>query len=940
MKQPPAHRPLKTLILTEKPSVARDFAHALGIRGKKEGYMEDSRYIVTWAVGHLVELSAPEDYDPRWKPWRLDTLPILPESFQYRPIPKTRKQLDVVLRLLDSGALDRVIIATDAGREGEVIARTILMAAGFAAEDRLMRFWTSQALTPEIVREGLAGLRPASAYDRLWKAGQARQIADWLVGMSCSRAATLLSRGGPSSKKAVRGKPQNDVYSVGRVQTAVLALIVDRKRAREAFVAEPFWLLRVCFTNEKGEWWGTWCRDDQRRLAAEGDAEKIREKILGRTGMVAAVSARKKRQPPPPLYALTDLQQDANQKYGLSAQATLQIAQNLYERKKCLSYPRTDARVLGSGNVALIRTLVETLTQTYPELFGGVEETLIQTSNKRVFNDGKLTDHHALIPLSPLPADAAPPEKQVYDLVLKRFAAAFHPDHAFEQTDVVTAVEGEPFQTRGRRTIRPGWKQVYANEGRTDRQKDGEEEEIAENLPPLAQGDPAEVKDSAVDRRMTQPPPEYTEALLLKDMGNPGRYVSEDALRKIFRGEVGLGTQATRAQIIETLLTRSYVVRRKKHLLATDKGCYLVDTLRRFQTAKMLASPEETARWEARLEQIARGGGSDEDFLNEIKEMVTLMIEEFKAGPKGLGPCPACGGEVISGKRDYGCANWRKADGGCRFVMDSEVAGQRISAQTVSALLSTRQAGPFSGFVSARGEMFDGMLRLVQSDGRWQVQIEVSDMSVATPPATAAVIGKCPQCGGNVIENPKSYGCDNWREADGGCRFVIWKETARKGITPQMAAELIQKGSLGPLDNFMSKKGKPFTATLKLVHEGERWEVRFDFGDDPAAEGGPPPKAIGKCPACGGDVTEGVKAYGCINWREADGGCKFVVWRTIAQKQISPAMACDLLEKGVTEMLSGFISRKGSSFSARLRLSTEGPPPPKVVFDFSEDSGR
>ena len=929
----------KTLILTEKPSVARDFARALGIHGKEEGYMEDARYLVTWAVGHLVELAAPEAYDPRWKSWRMDTLPILPESFQYRPIPKTRKQLDIVRRLIGARSLDRVIIATDAGREGEVIARTILMAAGFEAEERLMRFWTSQALTPEIIRQGLDALRPASEYDRLWRAGQARQIADWLVGMSCSRAATILSRKGAPPTFVARGKRQQDLFSVGRVQTAVLALIVDRKRAREAFVPEPFWLLRVGFNNDKGEWWGTWCRGDQRRMSVESEANAIRDRIAGRTGKVISVTTRKKLQPPPTLYALTDLQQEANQKYGLSAKATIQIAQELYERKKCLSYPRTDARVLGSGNVGMIRSLIETLTRSYPETFAGVEETLVQASNKRVFNDAKLTDHHALIPLAPLPGDAAAGERQVYDLVLKRFAAAFHPDHEFEQTDVATEVEGERFLTRGRRTIRPGWRQVYAGEGEKAR-KPEDEEEIEENLPPLAQGDPARVTDTVVLRRMTQPPPEYTEALLLKDMSHPGRYVSEEELRKIFRGEVGLGTQATRAQIIETLLSRAYLVRRKKHLLASEKGCYLIDTLRRFQTARMLASPEETARWEARLEEIARGKGSDTDFLKEIKKMVTHMIEEFKAGPKGLGRCPVCGGEVITGKRDYGCANWRKADGGCRFILPSEISGRRISPQTASLLLSTRKAGPFSGFVAAGGELFDGLLRLVQTDEGWQVRIEAGDGPTTELPSESTVIGKCPQCGGSVLENPKSFGCDNWREADGGCKFVIWKEMARKWITPQMAGELLQKGRLGPLENFISKKGKPFSATLKLTQEGERWEVRFDFGDEASDTEGPPPKSVGKCPACGGDVTEGVKAYGCVNWRDSDGGCKFVIWRAIAQKQISPAVAAELLEKGETELLSGFISRKGSPFSARLRLSTEGPPPPKVVFDFSEDSKR
>ena len=939
MKKSPPSQVQKTLILTEKPSVARDFAKALGVHGKKEGYMEDARYIITWAIGHLVELLAPEDYDPRWKPWRLDTLPIIPETFQYKPITKTRKQLNVIRRLLGSSALERVIIATDAGREGEVIARTILMSAGFTAENRIMRFWTSQALTSGIVCKGMAELRPAADYDRLWKAGRARQIADWLVGMSCSRAATLISRPSEPSKKGSRGKKSSDVFSVGRVQTAVLALIVDRKRTRDAFVPEPFWILHARFFNDKGEWRGIWFRGDQRRMASEADAESLAGKIMGQRGRVLSVKTQQKQQPPPLLYALTDLQQTANQKFGLSAKTTLQTAQDLYERKKCLSYPRTDARVLGSGNVELARTLVETLSHTYPDLFSGVDQSLIRASNKRVFNDGKLTDHHAIIPLAPLPEDVADTGKKVYDLVLRRFAAAFHSHHSFEQRDIVTSVATETFQTRGRRTIRPGWKRVYADDDTPAAlQKSGAEDEISEDLPPLGEGDPAEVKDAAVERRMTQPLPEYTEALLLKDMVQPGRYVEEDAFKKIFRGEVGLGTQSTRAQIIETLLLRGYVLRKTKHLLATDKGCHLIDTLRRFQAAKILASPEETARWEGRLERISRGGGSDEAFLNEIKEMVTLMIDEFKTGPRGLGPCPVCGGEVISGKRDYGCANWRKAQGGCRFVIPSEIAGRKISPQTISTLLSTRQAGPFSGFISQGGEPFNALLRLVQADGSWQVRPELSERPVVETSGTAAMIGKCPQCGGNVIEKPKSYGCENWRENDGGCRFVIWKEMAKKWITPQMAGELIQKGRTGLLDNFMSKKGRPFSAVLKLVQEGERWDVRFDFGEDPP-QGGAPQKAIGKCPACGGDVIEGPRAYGCANWREADGGCKFVVWRTIAQKEIPLAAVVQLLETGVTDPLFGFISKKGASFSARLRLGTEGAPPPNVVFDFSDDAG-
>lgn len=814
---------VKKLILTEKPSVARDFAKALGVKGNKDGYIENEEYIITWAVGHLVELLEPDEYDPRWKSWRLDTLPIIPHAFQYKPIARTEKQLNIVRSLL-SRPLETVVIATDAGREGEVIARTILMHAGFSDDARLKRFWTSQALTPQVVNEGMKSLKPASAYDRLWRAGQSRQIADWLVGMSCTRAATLFSR-------ISSGKSDHDLFSVGRVQTAVLSLLVDRRRERENFKPEPYWLLRSLFRNEKGEWHGLWFKKDQTRFTREEAALEILARVKGQTGTVLSLKKNKKKEPPPPLYSLTELQRDANKKFGFSAIDTLGIAQDLYESKKCLSYPRTDSTVLGTKNVEMVEKLVNNLSNDYPALFQGVRHDLIRTSNKRVFNDAKLTDHHALIPLAPLPRHASDPEKKIYDLVLKRFAAAFHSDCEFEQTEIVTDVVKETFRTRGKVILNPGWRLVYGDEKPGDRKKDDEEE--AENLPPLEKGDRAEVREAGLDKKMTQAPPEYTEAILLKDMTNPGRYVSEDALKKIYRGDVGLGTQATRAQIIETLLTRKYLVRKKKQLIATDKGVFLVESLRRFKTASLLTSPEETARWETQLEQIAQGEGSDAEFLKEIKTLVTEIVDAFKTG------------------------------------------------------------------------------------------------------AGTQVLGPCPACGGNVTEGKKGYGCANWRDQDGGCKFVIWKTIAGKPISPEMARELIEKGRIGPIEGFMSKKGTLFSTSLQLVEEEGKWSVRFDFSTPPPA--GQTPGYLGKCPVCGGNIIEGKKGFGCDRWREKDGGCRFVIWKNIAGREISPVSVIQLVEKGGTDILFGFVSKSGNAFSARLKLQDDGSGIPKVVFDFPEE---
>jgi DNA topoisomerase III len=706
----------KTLILTEKPSVGRDFAKALGIRGKGEGYLEDDRYIVAWALGHLVELQEPDAYDPRWKTWRMETLPILPERFAYRPIAKTRKQLDIVGRLLARKDLGDVVIATDAGREGEVIGRTILLHSGRIGPDRLRRFWTSQALTPAVVRAGMDNLAPAADYDRLWRAGQARQIADWLVGMNLSRAATLKMK---------------DLFSVGRVQTAVLALLVDRRRERDNFKPEPYWLLKARFTNEKGEWWGNWFRKAETRFPEEPAARAVSAAVAGKTGRVRSVSRKKKRQPPPLLFSLTDLQQEANRRYGFSAQKTLSIAQALYEKRKCLSYPRTDARVLGAQSVGMVKGLLGDLSPIYPGIFAGVVDRLASPANRRVFNDARLTDHHALIPLAKLPGGAGADEEKIYDLVLRRFAAAFHPDCEYEATEIVTEVEKETFRTRGRIILKPGWQAVY------DAETSPKDEEDAAPLPPLEPDDPAAVAETRVDRKMTQPPPEYTEALLLREMTDPGRYVAEAVLKKIYRGDVGLGTQATRAQIIETLLKRKYIVRRKRHLVAVERGCRLIDTLRALTATRPIASPEETAQWERQLEEIAQGTGEADAFLSKIRGFVTDAVAAFQSGavPAGgrgarkLGRCPACGGDVIEGKKGYGCAQWRRPPRGrgCRFVIWKVQAGAELSEASVVQLLERGETDLLSGFRSQTGKTFSARLRLTPSaDGVPGVVFDIS----------------------------------------------------------------------------------------------------------------------------------------------------------------------------------------------------------------------
>jgi DNA topoisomerase III len=708
---------LKTLILTEKPSVARDFAKALGVKSKKDGYLENEHYIITWAVGHLVELFEPQDYDTKWKKWRLDNLPILPDFFQYKPIQKTQKQLKIICGLLSKNISEQVVIATDAGREGEVIARTILLTGGIPADkfeknEKIKRFWTSQALTPQVVKAGMDSLKPAGEYDRLWRAGQARQIADWLVGMNGSRSATI---------------KMNDLFSVGRVQTAVLALLVDRRRERENFKPEPYWILKAHFENGKGDWWGAWFKENQTRILLEQDAKIIREQIENRTGHVVSVEKQKKNQAPPLLYSLTDLQREANSRYGFYAKKTLSIAQALYEEKKCLSYPRTEARVLGTQNIPLVKKIIDNLSRLYPELFRNIIPERITEKYKRIFDDSRLTDHHAIIPLAPLPQSASTDEKTIYDLVMKRFASAFHADCEYEQTIIITQVEKETFRTQGKRIIKPGWRVVYEME--IEKKVGSDEEFENENIPPLEKNDPAKVIDIKIDYKETLPSPEYTEALLLRDMTNPARYVTEDKLKKIYRGDIGLGTQSTRAQIIETLLMRKYVQRQKRYLIALDKGCMLIETLRGFEKAKILTSTEETARWEMQLNRIAQGEETGQSFLNSIKTFIHEIVEEFKTDkimlPKSVqnsppiqgtaavyGKCPRCGGDIIEGKKGFGCSRWRKEDGLCRFVIWKTITGKKISKSAVTQLLQKGITQNIQGFTSKEGKKFSARLKI------------------------------------------------------------------------------------------------------------------------------------------------------------------------------------------------------------------------------------
>lgn len=705
---------MKTLILTEKPSVARDFALALGCASAgQDGFIENENYVITWAIGHLLAPFDPEDYDPKYKKWSLATLPILPEEFKFKAQPKTVKQLNVIKRILKRTDLDRLIVATDAGREGELIARLILLEG--RSKLKSFRFWTSAALTKDVIHTEMKNLKPLKEYDRLFIAGRARQKADWLVGMNLSRLATL---------------KLNDLFSVGRVQTAVLSLLVERRSAIEAFVPQDYFEFKGQFKFKNGlvsaYWFDPKKKDDDRRLDKREFFDELQKKLLNKEAVITILNEIEKTSYPQGLFSLTELQRQANIQYGFSAIKTLEIAQSLYEKYKCLSYPRTDSKVMAVSSFDLVKDLVYKFIKLYPEHFTKFASFKVSEKNKTVFDDSRLTDHHGLIPLKDFSGDENSPEGKIFHLVLKRFITNFLENHKYLETDVQIECEKNLFKTKGKKIIELGFKML---EGR-------ESEEI---LPDVSLGERGFMKEGEVEAKKTKPPFEYTEASLLYDMTNPARLVTENDLKKIFRTEIGLGTQATRAQIIETLLKRFYVERSGKNIKATDKGVMLVERLNDMPKTRELTSVSQTAKLELSLQSMADGETDDTSFMLGINDFINTATNEWKAiegvehdkskpksyggktyGPKieaqvaSLGPCPVCKAEIKDFPKSYSCSRWKE---GCGFTIWKEVAKKKLSESQVKKLMIEKKTDLIKGFKSKAGKPFEAYLTM-NKDGK------------------------------------------------------------------------------------------------------------------------------------------------------------------------------------------------------------------------------
>ena len=737
---------MKTLIIAEKPSVGRDIAGAidgvfqkrtladLSPKAKKATkdeptFLESDDYVIAWAVGHLVQLAEPEEYDEKWKKWRMADLPIVPpDGFKLVPRDaKSKKQLKLVETLLKREDIDHVINACDAGREGELIFAYLyesVFGVPPTSEDApkpVERLWIS-SMTKTAIREGFEQLRPGNQLQPLESAARARSEADWLVGMNATRAATIRGRAWVGG-----------VVSLGRVQTPTLAIIVAREREIQAFVPEPYWLVHATFDPRyEGLWFDPVKADDkdtptgQETWLKEAErAQEVVDKVSGKTGTVESVERKEQSQSAPLLYDLTSLQRDANSRFGFSARRTLQAAQSLYEGKKAITYPRTSSRYLSGDLVPQLKPTAATLTDI-PEYASAAQFVLRldKLPLSRVVNDARVDDHHAIIPtdVEHDVSSFSPDERRIFDLVAKRFLAVFHPPARYARTTVVTVVEDERFRTRGKVTLEAGWRGVYGVEADAPA-KPGEDDPESAELPALEKGQQVKVVSAESEAKETKPPARYTEATLLSAMETAGKFVDDEELREAMK-ERGLGTPATRAETIETLIRREYIERGGKDLLPTPKGLQVITMLEE----NKLTSPELTGDWEKRLGDIEHGNGAKDDFIKGIEDFARSTVEAIAALDKEklrperveLGPCPRCGaetGEIIrENAKAYGCTSWKsREETGCGFVIWKRVAGRTLTPEVARQLLEEGKTKEvLSGFRSRAGKPFRA--RLVLND--------------------------------------------------------------------------------------------------------------------------------------------------------------------------------------------------------------------------------
>ncbi len=955
----------KSLIITEKPSVASDIAKAVGGFKKGKDYYENEKYVISWAVGHLFELAVPASMKDQDK-WDMKKLPIMPAEFALEPAEKMTGRANVLRKLIRNKDVSELINACDAGREGELIFRYIAQYAG--TKKPIKRLWL-QSMTPEAIREGFARLRTDAEMQPLATAARSRNEADWLIGINATRAFTLRLSGGRGST----------ITSLGRVQTPTLTIIVDRENKIKDFKPRDLHELHSRFRAAAGEYDGRWfdeafqkdedetertkrllhrlqlnLPDAQQQLDAKNGslwdehraaprlwhreiAEAIQRKCSGKHGVVELEEKKPSTQVAPQLYDLTALQREANNRLGFSAKRTLQIAQALYEKHKAITYPRTDSRALPEDYLPTVRSTLNSIDNPFARR---VLDNNWVKPNKRIFNNAKVGDHFAIIPTATVPRSLDDQERALFDMVTKRFVAVFFPPAQYENTTRISRVEGEPFKTERKILVAPGWLEVYGREATGDKPE--------ENLPPVTQGEHVETVRIEIKTEQTRPPARYNEATILSAMEAAGKLVEDEELRDAMK-EKGLGTPATRASIIETLISAHYLVRQGKELQPTPKAIQTITLLK--NAVPELTSPELTGEWEFRLHEIEHRKLTRDAFMRDIRELTNDIVgkakhfhpDEHMPDTEPFGKCPKCGSPIVERFKSFTCTNEE-----CDFTIWKTIAGRLLSRDEFETLVREKQVGPLGGFRSRKGKRFHALLKLSDEfktefdfgpNGQENGAAQPVDFSGQEP------LGKCPKCGGRVFEFGMSYVCENSVGPVKSCDFRSGKVILQRAIEREQMKKLLATGRTDLLQRFISRKGRPFKAFLVLT---DKKDVGFEFEKrEPKSKGERKPRiaapkidftrkqSVGKCPKCGGKIFETETSYICERSQADRTPCKFKLSKTILGRDIPKEQAEKLLTTGKTDLLEGFISKRGRPFAAYLKFE-DG----KVGFEFPEKTAR
>jgi DNA topoisomerase III len=819
----------KTLIIAEKPSVANDIAKTLGGFTKHDEYFESDEYVLSSAVGHLVEIAVPEEYDVKRGKWTFTHLPMIPPHFALNPIAKTESRLKVLNKLLKRKDVTSLINACDAGREGELIFRLIVQYA--KAKQPIKRLWL-QSMTPGAIRDGFAHLREDREMLPLADAARCRSEADWLIGINGTRAMTAFN------------SKEGGFYltTVGRVQTPTLSIVVEREEKIKKFVPRDYWEVRAEFVCAAGIYEGRWL--DTKFKKDETDPEKRAERLWSKVAAESVVAACRGKQGSvteeskpatqiaPALFDLTSLQREANSRFGFSAKNTLGLAQALYERHKVLTYPRTDSRHLPEDYLQTVKQTLEVVAEhhNYQPFASQILNKNWVKPNKRIFDNSKISDHFAIIPTTQAPKNLSEPEQKLYDLVTRRFMAVFFPAAEFQVTTRYTEVSGHQFKTEGKVMTNPGWLAIYGKEAVND-----DDKENAGTLVPVAKGEKVQTEKVTANGLVTKPPARYSEATLLSAMEGAGKLIDDEDLRDAMAGK-GLGTPATRAAIIEGLLYEKYLLREGRELHPTAKAFQLTTLLRGLGVDELTA-PELTGEWEYKLAQMERGKISREEFMREIAQMTQIIVKRAKEYNNDTipgdyatlkTPCPNCGGVVKENYRRFACTK-------CDFSMSKIPGSRQFEIAEVEELLEKREIGPLQGFRSKMGRPFAAILKISRDEDINNFKLEFDfgqnqdddesgegvDFSGQTP------LGECPKCGSGVYEMGLAYVCEKTVAKPKACDFRSGRIILQQEILPEQMAKLLNEGRTDLLPGFISQRTRrPFKAFLVKDKSGK---VSFEF---------------------------------------------------------------------------------------------------------------